>query len=325
MALVFMFPGQSSRYPGMLDKLCELHPPNARLRSRASERLGRDLERHYAGPDPFERNVDVQIGVFLANHMFLQALRAAGVEAELSLGLSLGEWNHLVHIGAISFEDALLAVRERGEAYDDGPRGWMASIQPMGVEDLREALSGLAGVGTLEIVNLNSPRQNVIAGDQAAVEAAVELLEDEHYVQAVIIEKNVPMHASSFAPVAARFRRHLEGLSFGAPRRPYLPNRLGRIVNAPTDRDFVDHLSAHVCSPVLWRRSIDYLAEHRPGAVFVEVGPKSVLCNLLNRKWCRNRKLSCDSAEDTAEHFASVVEALRDQRSADAEPGMVAG
>ena len=26
MTLVFMFPGQSSRYPGMLDKLVRLHP-----------------------------------------------------------------------------------------------------------------------------------------------------------------------------------------------------------------------------------------------------------------------------------------------------------
>ena len=125
--LVFMFPGQTSRYPGMLDRLVELHPRNRGLLAWACEVLGRDLATHYHvdnGDAAFTRNVDVQVGVFLANHMFLVTLETAGIDAEFSLGLSLGEWNHLVHIGVLSFEDALRAVEVRGRLYDEGPRGW---------------------------------------------------------------------------------------------------------------------------------------------------------------------------------------------------------
>ena len=234
--LVFMFPGQSSRYPGMLDRLAELHRPNAELLAWSSDLLGRDLAAHYsadAGDDAFARNVDVQVGVFLANHMFLQTLEAAGIEAELSLGLSLGEWNHLVHIGAVSFEQALRAVEQRGRCYDEGPRGWMAAIQPIGDEDLAEVVTHAAKHGVLEVVNLNSPRQHVVAGERAAVEAAVEHAEGEFYAQPRIIERNVPMHSSLFRAVGQRFGAYLEQIEFERPRLPYLPNRLGRMLHEP--------------------------------------------------------------------------------------------
>jgi [acyl-carrier-protein] S-malonyltransferase len=311
--LVFMFPGQTSRYPGMLDRLVELHRANADLLAWASDLLGRDLAAQYhvdAGEDAFARNIDVQVGVFLANHMFLATLEAAGIEAELSLGLSLGEWNHLVHIGAVSFETALRAVDHRGRCYDEGPRGWMAAIQPISDEDLAAVVSSAAKLGVLEVVNLNSPQQHVVAGERAAVEAAVEHAEDEFYAQPQIIERNVPMHSSLFRVVGERFREHLELLEFTAPRLPYLPNRLGELLDNPSRAQLIDLLSTHVHEPVLWRRSLDHIVAKHPDAVFVEVGPMSVLHNLMHRKWLRNRKFRTDSREQLADHFASVVAKL---------------
>ncbi|MBL9103413.1 MAG: ACP S-malonyltransferase [Myxococcales bacterium] len=315
MTIVFMFPGQSSRYPGMLDKLARLHPCADAVLAQAEEALGRDLRAHYRDDNPgaFERNVDVQIGVFVANHMMLAALQGEGIDADVSLGLSLGEYNHLVHIGALAFTDALRLVRARGEAYDVGPRGWMASIQPIDLEALEEAVDTIRGrgLGSLEIVNLNSPRQHVISGVQAAVEAAVELLEDGYYVIPTVIEKQVPMHSSLFVSVGEAMLPHLKGAAFCAPRKQYLPNRLGAPLPEPGHADFVRLLAEHVHTPVLWRKSIDHVLAQHPGAVFVEVGPRQVLINLLDRKWISQVKHATDSREDTARQFADVVAALR--------------
>jgi [acyl-carrier-protein] S-malonyltransferase len=308
-----MFPGQSSRYPGMLERCVELHPGNVDLLRWASELLGRDLEAHYsveAGEDAYARNVDVQVGVFLANHMFLTALEARGISAELSLGLSLGEWNHLVHIGAVSFEHALLAVEQRGRCYDEGPRGWMAAIQPIELEDLERLVSEFETLGHLEIVNFNSPRQHVVAGDRLAVEAVVERAEEEFYAQAHVIERNVPMHSSLFRPVGERFREHLERVEFLPPRRPYLPNRLGQLVPEPSGAELIELLASHVHAPVLWRASLEHLVERDPEAVFVEVGPMAVLHNLMHRKWLPNRKFRTDSRDELDEHFDALVAEL---------------
>jgi len=321
--LVFTFPGQSSRYPAMLEKLCQLRPANRELLGRASELLSRDLLAHYRADNPnvFGCNRDVQIGVFLANHLFLQILEDAGVHAELSLGLSLGEYNHLCHIGALTFEQALLTVEQRGLAYDAGPRGAMASVFPIELEEL-EAVARRASAssgGVLEVVNLNSPRQHVLSGEQAALDHALRILEEEHYVEARVIERQVPMHCSIFAPVGSRMREHLRSVRFVAPRLPYFPNRLGRIVDDPTQETFVDLLSTHVHSPVLWRQSIDFVALRWPEAVFVEVGPLAVLTHLLDKKWHKNRKYATDSAEGTEEHLRGLMQELTNLKRGDAE------
>jgi [acyl-carrier-protein] S-malonyltransferase len=310
--LVYIFPGQSSLYPGMISKLVDLHRPNGELLAAASDILHRDLAAHYRAdnPDVFACNRDIQVGVFLASNMFLDILDHAGLSPDLSLGLSLGEYNHLVHIEALPFREALLTVEQRGLAYDDGPAGAMASIFPIDIEELEEVVEQARGAGVLEIVNLNSPSQHVISGERPAIDAALRILDEEHFANAVVIEKKIPMHCSTFEPVGRRFREHLETVSFTTPRLPYFPNRLGRQLDAPSREDFVDLLSTHVHHPVRWRHSIDAVVERWPEAVFVEVGPRKVLFGLLQKKWHRVRKFHVDSQEETRGHLDAVLEEL---------------
>jgi [acyl-carrier-protein] S-malonyltransferase len=217
-----------------------------------------------------------------------------------------------VHIGAVPFRDALVAVAERGAAYDAGPRGAMASVFPLGLPELEQVVARIQGRGVLEVVNLNSPRQQVISGDRAAVEEAVRVLEDELGVHAVMIERQVPMHSSLFEPVGARFRQTLDRLPFQRPRLPYLPNRLAELIAEPTPTQLCELLSSHVYRPVLWAKSIDLAVRTWPELTLVEVGPKAVLFNLLDRKWHRDvRKAHTDSTKDSEAHLAQVIEQLR--------------
>jgi [acyl-carrier-protein] S-malonyltransferase len=313
MTLVFMFPGQNSRYPGMLTKLAGLDRCNRHVLDWASNILSRDLYHHFGAdnPDAYATNRDVQLSVFLANHMFMQVMEASGVNAALSLGLSLGEWNHLVHIRAVTFETALLAVEQRGILYDQGPRGSMASVFPIELEELEEVVVRARSVGVVEVVNLNTPRQHVIAGEQRAVQEALRILEDEHFVQPVIIDNELPMHSSLFEPVGRAFRRYLERIEFLRPVRPYVPNRLGELIVDPDPQTFVELLSTHVHSRTFWRKSIDRIAELHPDAFFLEVGPKKVLHNMLDKKWRRNEKLFVDGGDVPLEHLMTVIESLR--------------
>jgi [acyl-carrier-protein] S-malonyltransferase len=313
MTLVFMFPGQNSRYPGMLEKLAGLDRVNRHVLDWASHILDRNLYDQYRAdnPDAYATNRDVQLSVFLANHMFMQVMEASGVNAALSLGLSLGEWNHLVHIRAVTFETALRAVEQRGILYDQGPRGCMASVLPIELEELEAVVVRARSVGVVEVVNLNTPRQHVIAGEQRAVQEALRILEDEHFVQPVIIDNQLPMHSSLFEPVGRAFRRYLERIEFLRPVRPYVPNRLGELIVDPDPQTFVELLSTHVHSRTYWRKSIDRIAELHPDAFFLEVGPKKVLHNMLDKKWRRNEKLFVDGGDVPLEHLMTVIESLR--------------
>ncbi len=308
-----MFPGQSSRYPEMIDRLWQWAEADARaVLGEASAALGRDLRAHYRADNPaiFATNRDVQLGVFLANHIHLCALERAGVRAGLSLGLSLGEYNHLVHAGALAFLPALRLVDARGAAYDAGPEGAMASVFPLPVEALREVVARAAALGPLEIGSFNSPTQHVLSGARAAVDAAAAILDEEHGVECRIIEERVPMHASIFAPVAAALRPALERAPWRAPRFGYLPNVLGHFEDARAPERIASLLALHVHRPVLFRASIDFLVERCPDAAFVEVGPRGVLHNLLSRKWVARPRFKTDDPGELGPALAATAKEL---------------
>jgi len=295
--IAFMFPGQSSRDPQMFERLEALDAEaTSAVMGRASRALGRDLREHYRESNAamFETNRDVQVGVFVANHAHLVALERTGVRAQFSLGLSLGEYNHLVHAGAIAFEDAVRLVDARGVAYDAGPRGAMACVFPLPVDVLCGTIERMRTFGSLDIANLNSPTQNVIAGAREAVLAACESLEDEHGCTCVLIEDKIPMHASIFRPVARALEPVLRAARWRTPRLPYLPNVTASFEAAPTPSRIVERLVSHVHSPVLWRQSIELVAGAGAEMVFVEVGPRTVLHNLLSRSWKRNPRFATD-------------------------------
>lgn len=339
MTTVFMFPGQSSRYPEMFERLAERSPVETReVLGLASELVGRDLARHYVASNPgaFDTNRDVQLGVFLASHIHLLAAERAGVRAEFSVGLSLGEYNHLVHIGAIDFRDAVRLVWQRGAAYDEGPPGAMTSVFPLSYDELAQVVAEVRalGHGVLEIGNLNSPTQNVLSGDARAIAAATELLEREHGIDAVLIEPRIAMHSSLFAGVGQRFAAVLAAAPWRQPHKPYLPNVTGDFEREPSAACIAQHLTAHVSSPVQFRRSIERLVSVAPDATFVEVGPRSVLFNLLSRKWLQNRRARTDSPEPLPEDLRGAPSSGPHERSeavraagaqADAVTGAVAG
>lgn len=279
MTLIAMFPGQSSRYPEMLERF-EV--------GEASELLGRDLRQL-----DLAKNRDVQVGVFLANHFHYQAL---GIDFQHSVGLSLGEYNHLVHIGALSFADALRLVDARGELYDTAEGGLMVSIFPLPAATTEAVIAKLGLSDRCGIGLYNSPRQHVLSGERTAVEAVLAELEREDYFEPTVIESRIPMHAPCFSRHAARFGELLASVPFRTPAKPYLPNVLG---NYTSNDDPRAYLIAHVYRPVRWQASIDAIARRVPEPFFVEVGPKGVLHNLFTKDWMPGRRAKTDRADLT--------------------------
>ncbi len=316
MRLVFMFPGQSSRDPGMVERAFQMAPGVAGdVFGEASELLQRDLrEQYFENPaGMFATNRDIQLGVFLVNHVHLKALEAAGIEADLSLGLSLGEYNHVVHIGALDFADAVRLVDERGRLYSDGPHGVMAAIFPIDVDTLAPLIADATSIGPVGIAVMGSPTQTVVAGQREAVERVTARADDEEFAQAVTIEDRVPMHVDLFEPVAVQFAPVLEATNWRKADKPYLPNVDGRFAEENGPATYIDPLRRHVFQTVKWRQSIDFLFSEFESdeLVFVEVGPRKSLTNLLSPKWHKTRRLHTDRQEDPADGLASVVEELR--------------
>jgi [acyl-carrier-protein] S-malonyltransferase len=275
-----MFPGQSSFHPRVLADAGAWWPDlTDTVLHQAEHALGRDLTM-WRTEATDARNEDLQLAVFLANHIHLLAFRQLGVEPDASLGLSLGELNHVVEIGAIGFEDAVRLVSARGRAYDDGPSGAMAAVFPVEADELAPLLP--EGV---DIVGFNAPTQHVIAGAHAPMQAALQRIEDETYARVVTLQSRLPMHHGLFASVSRAFTPALEAVPWRPPTRAYRPNATAEVEPALSGAMMAASLAQQVCRPVRWRTSIDRVAAEFADVTFVEVGPGTVLVNLLRPKW----------------------------------------
>ena len=176
--LVFMFPGQSSADQGMIARALARDPSSRTIADRARRVLGAGASRYLDGPRvPLETNRDVQVATFLATQMHLCALHHAGMDADVSLGLSLGEYSHLVHIRALEFEDALALVDARGRLYDESLHGVMVTVLGATEDAVARVIADAAPYGTVVISNYNTPTQHVIAGEAPAVAWAADRLE----------------------------------------------------------------------------------------------------------------------------------------------------
>lgn len=306
-----MFPGENSRYAGMIGKFATMHPANGVLLEQASDILHRDLRQHYsmANSKMFERNRDVQIGVFLASHMLLCSLRRAGIDAALSLGLGVGEYNHLVHIGALSMEEALNLLEARGNVYDAAPQGATVSVLPIELPALEAVLARVAPHGVCRIAMHTSPREQAFAGQREPVDLVLDALESG-YVEHSYIDERLALHSPLMADAAVNYRYALNRVAWGTPRLPYLPNTLARLLPQPSRGEFADLLARQLHEPVLWRESLDLAAATVSEAILIEVGPKSFLYDMAGERWLTCPRQKTDATQGFMPHFKHLIEEL---------------
>merc|ERR1719352_1614939 len=118
---VFMFPGQGAQTVGMGAEVAKEVPAAAELYAKASEILGYDLlEKCNGDKAELDSTVISQPAIFVSSLAAVEKLRAENADvvdqANMAMGLSLGEYTALAFAGAISFEDGVRITKARGEA-----------------------------------------------------------------------------------------------------------------------------------------------------------------------------------------------------------------
>ncbi len=286
-AFAFVFPGQGSQSVGMLDAWGD-HPAVQRTLEEASAALGEDLGRliHEGPKEALELTTNTQPVMLTAAIACYAAWRAeGGAEPAAVAGHSLGEYSALVAAGALTLADALPLVRLRAQAMQQAvPVGTGAMAAILGL-DAAQVAAGCAEVAAAsgEVVspaNFNDPKQTVIAGSKAGVDAACEKLKAMGAKRALLLPVSAPFHCALMKPAAEVLRERLAGVAISPPRIPVV-NNIDVAVQSEPDA-IRDALYRQAFGPVRWVEVVAAL-KARGLAHVVECGPGKVLAGLVKR------------------------------------------
>ncbi len=251
----------------------------------ASDALGLDVARLcFEGPEAtLQLTANTQPAVLTVSVATAAVLAERGVAPAIVAGHSLGEYSALVAARALAFPDALRVVRHRGEFMQEAvPVGTGAMAALLGldlpvVEDIcREAAAG----EVVEVANINSPAQIVVAGHKGAVERAVARAASRGGKRSVLLPVSAPFHCRLMAPAAERLAAVLARVAPAPPGVPVVRNVDAGVTTRA--EDVVPFLVRQVTAPVRWADCVRRMAAEG-ATTLLEVGPGRVLTGLLKR------------------------------------------
>jgi [acyl-carrier-protein] S-malonyltransferase len=245
--------------------------------------LGYDLTSiYFNGPEAeLTKTENAQPGIFLVSWVAFQLLKehAPSFTFEATAGLSLGEFTALAAADAMSFEDGLKLVRQRGRFMQeacDTTRGGMAAIIGLDEAPTREVCAQ-AGVA---LANLNCPGQLVISGEIDKIAQACELAKAKGARRALPLAVAGAYHSPLMASAQSKLQAELARVNLNSPKVTVVSN-----VSAQP-HESVESIRAQlidqVTNSVRWEESMRYLLA-QGFTRFIELGPGSALSGFMKR------------------------------------------
>ena len=279
--LVIVAPGQGAQTPGFLSPWIA-DPALADQLARLSDVSGIDLA-HYGTQADAEtiRDTAVAQPLLVASALLTgRALLGDDVAKVGALaGHSVGELAAMALAGAITDDDALVLVRERGLAMAEASAARPTSMTAVIGGDRDEVLAAIEAAG-LTPANNNGSGQIVAAG---TVEQLEELAATAPK-RARLFPLSVAgaFHTVHMEPAVARLRDVAEAITPRNPTTTLLSNRDGAVVE--TGEEALSRMVNQVANPVRWDLCMETMAQ-RGVTGFLELTPAGTLTGIARRNF----------------------------------------
>jgi len=284
MKIAFIYPGQGAQYTGMGKEIYENYAEAREVFEEANDALRYDITRLcFEGPDEeLMKTENTQPAILTVSIALTKVLSKRGLKADVTAGLSLGEYSSLVYSGVLSFKDAVKLVKKRGEYMQNAVPigiGGMAAIIGLDNEVVENICYNIREFGVVEPANYNCPGQLSIAGEIKALEKAVELAKEKGAKKAVMLPVSAPFHCSMLKDAGIKLEEDLKQV-------PIFDMLVPVITNVTADYLKIDEvkktLVKQVSSPVLWEQSVRKMVDDQV-EVFIEIGPGKTLTGFMKR------------------------------------------
>lgn len=279
----YVFPGQGSQFVGMGKELFLENKEANAIFEKANEILGfRISDLMFAGTEEDLRQTKITQPAIFIHSVASIAANKAGFHPDMAAGHSLGEFSALVAIGALSFEEGLILVKERAYAMQaacEAQPSTMAAV--LGMDDaLVEEICASVKDDVVVCANFNSPGQLVISGTISGIEKAGELLKEKGAKRVLPLKVGGAFHSPLMEPARNRLATAIMKAKFTKPLCPVYQNATAQ---GSYDPEVIkENLIAQLTAPVRWTQSVQNMVS--AGAnVFFEAGPGNVLSGLVKK------------------------------------------
>ena len=284
MKIGFLFPGQGAQSIGMGKDLYENYQEVRDIYENVHKITGVDIKKiTFDGTEQeLSKTQNTQIAVLTMSLAILKLLEKKGINAEISAGLSLGEYTALSYSKCISFEDGVELVKKRGEYMQNLlPEGDWAMAAILGLEDEKvEEVCKKVVDGFVVPVNYNTQGQVVISGEKTAVEQAEIIAKEMGAKKVRILKTSGPFHTKKLIEASNALRKDLEKININKFKTKVVKNINGDIYK--DEENIKAILAEHMISPVKFSKCLETMLKMGIDT-FVEIGPGKTLSGFVKR------------------------------------------
>ena len=301
-----LFPGQGSQIVGMGSEFFNNFDIVKKIFQEADDKLNFKIsEIILNGPEAdLKLTKNTQPAILTVSYAIFNVLRK---EFNFNLdnfkyfaGHSLGEYSALLCAEAISFDDALYLLHERGKAMQEAvPVGEGAMLAVLGSEPIiiNPYLEKVKKNGVCEIANDNANGQTIISGNTQQINELKNILK-ENKIKSIPLPVSAPFHCSLMKRASDKMKEKINSVQFSSPKFKIIAN----VTALPEDKPekFKNLLVDQIYSKVRWRESILYMTNNKINE-FIEIGPGKVLSGLVKRINKESKSCSINSIKDIKE------------------------
>lgn len=297
----FLFPGQGAQYVGMAKDFYDKYDECRAVIDEAAGLLDFDLKHILFDENELINKTEyTQAAMLAAECCILKAVELKGIKADITAGLSLGEYAALVACGSLTFADAIKLVRKRGIYMENevpAGQGTMAAVIALDaavIEEICEKVTKETGK-TVSPANYNCPGQIVVSGAKEAVEAAEPLFKEAGAKLVSMLNVSGPFHSPMLKGAGDKLATELLGVDIKKPEIPYINNVAAEVVT--DNADIKETLECQVYSPVRWQQTMEKMIADGVDT-FYEIGPGKTLAGFMKRIDRSRKVITINTVED---------------------------